>query len=284
MDKVLVIDGQTFELVGVQREGVSAVYRGGGSYVRIGEPHKIERDLAFHRRMEEAGFPVAKLLGAGAHGGFAYFIEASLGERRLGLLFAEDFETQGAVGEAHIAELIAIVEKHIIAQMGTRMSESAWDDFQSGIRLPELCAELPDEARKIRERFARAKIALTLFPFVVTHGDFNAQNLYRDGVIDLEDSFCAPVGYDPLSVLATIDAMPESRDYEFYARYHLSEAHRVRYLGEIDTIARANGLPTFSEHEEDFAFCRWVWLTVGMQRWPRIRQWRYDRFRKRFLS
>ena len=283
VEQTLTVDGTTYELVGVQREGMSAVYRGEGCYLRIGEKAKIERDLALHKKMEAAGFPVARLLGEGMYEDMAYFVEASLGERRLGIAFGDEYEESGAVHAETFSELIAVTERHVRAQLQTQISEPLWDEFAAGIRLDELCKELPDDAERIRARFAEAKKKLASFPFVVTHGDFNTQNLYRDGVIDLEDSFFAPIGYDPISVLTTIDAAPDSQEYEFFARYRLSADQRAVYLHAVDAIAREGGLPAFSAQEDSFAFCRYVWLAVGMQRWPKIQAWRYDMLKKHFL-
>src|SRR6185295_16172355 len=83
---------QDFEQVCVRRSGV-AVYRGDGTYLRIGSG--LEPELEAHRFMLEHGFPVARILAHGMHEGLPYAIEESLGDLTLG----DRFEAGLADGE-----------------------------------------------------------------------------------------------------------------------------------------------------------------------------------------
>jgi len=273
-EEELHLNNEKYVLVGVQRGGVSAVYRGDGTYLRIGVAAKIKKDLRFHKQMESAGFPVARLMAEGEKDDMSYFIEASLGERRLGVVFTSDQEQTGSIQGAHFEELCAVARLHFEAQCRTQLPVS-WEEFGEGIGLARLLSEMPAEADAISRRFERVKHNITL-PFVVTHGDFNAQNLYAHGVIDLEDSFPAPLGYDLMTVLTTVEFTPHSSDYEFYAKYQFSAEQRAEYLRRIDEWCSDFGLPPTSVHQEDLAFCRAVWMTGGLSVWPKLQKWRYD--------
>jgi hypothetical protein len=95
----IVFGGVAFEFVKSQRDGNSAVYKGPESYLCIGTPEKIKSDLALHKRMESAGFPVARLIAEGDLDGKAYFIESSVGEKTLSQMFAEETEAAGSISE-----------------------------------------------------------------------------------------------------------------------------------------------------------------------------------------
>jgi hypothetical protein len=99
--------------------------------------------------------------------------------------------------------------------------------------------------------------------------------MYENGIIDLEDSFYGPLGYDVISALRTIEWSPEMKSFEFYAHYRFSEEQKKAYLKAFRAIA---------PHAEDLAFCRAVWLSSGMQAWPRIQQWRFEKLISTYLS
>ena len=298
MEQTLTIDGKTFALLRIQRRGASGVYKGlpapagaraggqagDGEYLRIGEPGIIHRHLNIHRKMEEAGIPVPQLIGEGEQGGKAYFIEKSVGEQRLGDAFAEDWNSQGVIREANFKKFMTIVETYTKAQLRAPRAEGSKEHLSRGIKLDELCNELPEYAIRLREKFKDVFARITIFPSVITHGDFNPQNLYEDGVIDLEDAFYAPVGYDPICALTTINVFPDSKEYEYFARYRFSDAQKSACLAMIDRLFAEAEFPKVSKYEFEFEFCRVVWCTVGMQKWPKLQQWRYDYLIEKFLG
>ncbi len=267
----------------VQRGGTTAVYKSNGEYLRIGESVRIERDLKRHKKMEENGLPVAPLITDGELNGQRYFIERSLGEKRLRDLFEEDTARYGTISESNFESFLRITELFGRAQIKTVVPSKDFDEFAKGIYLDTLCAELADHKGTIRRRFENAAEKLKSFPFVITHGDLSPSNMYPDGVIDLEDSFHGPFGYDLVSSLVTNDYVPESPEYEFHAKYRFSENQRKNYLNLLDRILSENNLPPISDFIADFEFCRAVWLAVGMSKWPKVQKFRYDLLIKKFL-
>ena len=281
----LTIGGGLFQLVTSQRDGESAVYRSedGSRYLRIGKTERIRKDLELHKQMEAAGFPVATLVGEGETGGKHYFIESSLGEGRLGDLFGDDVSRDGAIAEEHFSKFLSVVERFGRAQLTTVVPPD-FDEFARGIHLDWLSAELPEYEKAIGKRFQEAVERLSIFPFVLTHGDFNPMNLYSEGVIDLEDSFRGPFGYDIMTALVHIGYFPDSAEYEYFSRYRFTPKQADRYRAMADTLSQQAGFPPLSRFEADFDFCRGAWSLVRMHKWPKLQEFRYNLFIKKFLS
>jgi hypothetical protein len=283
VEERVTIGGKQFELVRVQRGGVSRVYRGDGEYVRIGEPRIIKKHLDAHTLMEKAGFQVPHFLTKGEHDGQAYFIETSMGDVRLGDAFAEDCENAGVISEGRFDELLHVVEPYLRTQLKAPPAPASLRDMKAAIHIRTLCRELPTYAERIEQRYALVRARLSEFPNTLSHGDFNPQNLFARGIIDLEHAFQGPWGYDGLTALVHINWFPDGREYEYFARYRYSDEQKKKYLALVDTIALDNGLPELSQYQHDFEFCRAVWSSVRMQEHPKLQKWRYDMFIERFL-
>ncbi len=278
------IDNQRYTLLGIQRGGAS-VYRGdAGAYLRLGKPESIARDLGLHRAMVHAKYPVAPIISEGELGNLSYFVEKSLGSRSFRVVFQEDIDTVRAISKPHFDAFTAVMKKLYVAQV--RVSENDWhvEEFAEGIKLPLLCRELPQHASLLRKRFSEACDRLQELKGTLTHGDCNPANIYEGGIIDLEDSFHAPLGYDIVSALISIEWSPKTREFEFFAQYRFSHEQREQYLRQFDVLAKRMKMPKLSRYLDDLAFCRAVWLCSGMHKWSRIQQWRYEKLITEYLS
>ena len=284
MEAEFSIDSQRYKLLGKQRGGAS-VYRGdAGAYLRLGSRETIDRDLGLHRAMEAAKFPVAPIISDGELGNERYFVEQSLGTRSFRAIFQEDIDVSRAIAKSNFDVFVGVMKKLFSSQLKVSQKEWHTEEFAEGIKLPLLCKELPDHAEALRTRFAQACAQLRHVPGTLTHGDCNPANIYEGGIIDLEDSFHGPLGYDQISALTSIDWSPDTRDYEFYAQYRFSDGDRAQYLRVFDALMTKAKLPTLSKYADDLAFCRAVWLCSGMREWPRIQQWRYEKLLNDYLS
>lgn len=281
--ETITLAGREFVLVAIQREGESAIYKCGEEFARAGVRERILKDLELHKRMAAFGFPVAELRGEGEHENGYYFIESSLGERHFGDLFAEDMRVEGRILDETFARFVAISQRFAEAQLRSIDREKNFDQFADGIHLDILTEELPEDAESIRRYFERVKERVGVFPFVITHGDFNSRNLYPAGVIDLEDSFMGPAGYDLATNIFHTRYMPDSPEYEYFRRYSFTEEQEREYLGAMDVLYARHGLPKLSDYFDDFGFCRAVWMLVRMHQWPKLQKFRYDLFRKDYL-
>ena len=278
------LNGQEFLFVVVQRGGNSAIYKSKDSFLRIGTKEKILADLALHKKMEAAGFPVARVIAEGNHNGQLYFMESSLGDTHLGALFANDVEKREVISAEQFESFVLITEKFARAQLTTRRDAQNYTEFAQGILLQKLSEELPEHAEGLGIRFQEVQEKTKQLPFVVTHGDFNPNNLYSKGVIDLEDSFHAPYGYDLVSAMTHINYFPDSKDYEFYAKYRFTSEQKKKYFERMDAISTKAGLPPLSRFKEDFEFCRAIWLAAKLNHIPKLQEFRYDMVIDKFLK
>lgn len=276
------LGGKHFTLLGLQRAG-TAVYRGEGMYARIGDPSVIARDIAYHREMEKAKYPVAPILAEGTIDGRAYFIEKSLGSKSYTTIFADELES-GRISDESFAAFLNSVKTLYTAQLKAADGEWSADDFAIGIRLPDLMSELPAHRSAIQAKFTRATGKLRTLPGVLAHGDCNPSNMYEGGIIDLEDSFRGPLGYDAVSALTSIEWSPPTRNYEYFARYSFTPELRSRFMDAIDKLHHRAKLPPLSDFKNELSFCRAVWLCAGLAPWPRLQQWRYDTFVSTYLD
>ena len=285
MSATITVDGIVYTQVERRRPERaldSDVYRSENSYLRIGAPDVIGRTIRIHREMESAGFPVARMLSEGVQGGRRYFIEESLGDVTFRLLFTRETETTGKVSDKTFDAFADVAKKFLHAQAKARTPSDA-RGFAAGIHLDVLAEELPQYRLSLPMRFERILQRLEIFPFVLSHGDLGPANMYPRGVIDLEDSFPAPFGFDAISALTTIDWFPDGSEYEFPAKFRFTSDQRHRYLTMIDEVAVREVLPALSPYLGDLDFFRAVWLCARMGEWPNIQKWRYDRFIREYL-
>jgi len=251
--------------------------------LRIGDRERIERDLARHRQMAEAGFPLATILSEGTSDGQSYFIESSLGEKHLGARFADDIEQTGAIRPELFEKFVLVVEKFARAQLNTRDVGNQISGLEAGILLSKLLEEMPEHSSSITERFNQAQNKLKELPLVLTHGDCNPNNLYPEGIIDLEDSFQGPYGYDLVSAIEHINSFPDSREYEYFAKYRFTPEQKKQFYDRLDAISVESGLLPLSEYAEDLEYCRAVWLAADIPRTPKLQKFRFDALVNRFL-
>ncbi|OGG54529.1 hypothetical protein A3C20_04395 [Candidatus Kaiserbacteria bacterium RIFCSPHIGHO2_02_FULL_55_25] len=280
MEEHLIIEGKSFDLVSLQRSA-AGVYRATDEYLRIGPPAQIAKDLEMHRAMERAGYPVAKILSEGTYEGHSYFIEESLGET-FRMRFTKEYETSGAVSDATFDELVEAVGKYLEPQ-SKAIVVSDPEQFAKGIHLEILKQELPEYASRIQAKFEESLRSISDFPYVISHGDLNPSNISAQGVLDLEDSFPAPLGFDIASVLSTNEWFPESGDYEYQAKWKITDAQKSAYIVTLDDRLGRLGYSGFRANYKPFEFCRIIWMVVRMHKTPKIQEWRYQKMINEYL-
>ncbi len=275
-DKQIIIDNVEYHLEDIQRSGNSAIYKDNINYLRIGAPEKIDKDLSFHKKMEAFGFPIAKLRGEGDYQGMRYFIEKSLGDEHFGQILKRETQALGHVSDESFEIFLNILIKFGAAQIKTISSDQDWESFRNGIHLDIICRELPEYADRIVARYKQSEERLKAFPFGIMHGDFTPFNIYPKGVIDLEDSFVGPLGYDLGSFVEIQNWFPETSDDEFHRVYKFTPEQRAKLISSIDDLYVNAGLAKISDYTEDFNLTKGIWFTVRMQSLPKLQQFRYE--------
>ena len=287
MEKTLTIEGMEFVQMPRVRVGGPTdpveVYRGEGIFLRLGTAKSLQGHLDTHRKMQESGFPVANILKTGTIEDKIYFIEEGLG-RSLMELFTEDCKSAGSITDDHFVILTDLTRRHLEAQFRSVQEARYTEAFATGIHLHIVCEELPEWSAAIKRRFDEAIANTAVYPFVLSHGDYNVANILEKGEIDLEDAMLAPIGFDPVSAIVTTEMYPLTGDYESLSRYQFSDSQRAAFYALCDSVFQSHGIPPLSARAHDFAFFRTVWLVARMHKWPKTQQYRYDLFIKRYLN
>jgi hypothetical protein len=280
MDEVVEINAEQYQFVKARRNETGVyVSRDRKRYVRVGPKDAIEAERRFHERLIAEGYPVSKIIEAGELvDGRAYFIEASVGGAPFGPRFLKECREQGAISSEQFEPFFEIVKKYLETQKKQTVGAQNWESVYVGMFFETLLEELPGDRELILACWEKIRLELKDIPFVLCHGDFNAFNILPDGVVDFEHTFEGPLGFDLVTIFTTPDWFPISGDYEFSFTYRYSEAQKERIW---------NILPELKKYEVPLSLLRAVWLCVRMYEWPKIQEWRYNKFREeagRFLQ
>lgn len=187
------LSSRSFALVCVRRSG-AAVYRGDGTYLRVGPPTVDE--LALHRRLLAAGYPVAEILEVGEHAGAPYFVEASLGPDTWGDLHEERIAGGHHVTDLEFWELGEVLLRWGRAQVQGPRREWSDSELSDLVGVARAADHVPELATSICAAFEQAVTGLRGLPGAWQHDDLHAFNACAGGVIDVEGVGWAAAGYD----------------------------------------------------------------------------------------
>jgi hypothetical protein len=257
-EQVIVVEDISFNLVKVQRDKKSAVYKSkdGSKFLRIGEKSKMDRDLNRHKGMIDGNLPVSKIISQGAIGMYEYFLEESLGDNLLGSLFKKDFESLGKISDENFNRLIQISTQLLQSQIENSVKTRNWSEVAKGIHLDWIIEELPELKEKITKRYEMSMSALDMLPFSMVHGDYNPYNILEGGIIDFEDGFYAPVIFDVGATLLYAKNFPLELEVklEINGGYRYSDGQIQAYADAIDNVMETNNLPKFSDKKDSVEF------------------------------
>ena len=281
--ETVIIDGRTFRFVKRSRRGDVAVYTNGELFARVGEKSVIKRMTVLHKKFDSLGFPVPGFVSSGEINAGAYYTEESLGEKCFSQLFRDDMEKYGGISDTLFESFLKVTERFIRAQVSATVDVPEGLSLRGLIRPETLAEELPEYGEKIVRLFDEAVSAVASLPPVLTHGDFNPHNLFPRAVIDFEQTYCAPAGYDAVTNIFSINYFPASRNYEYYRWYSFTPEQERLYYTLLDRLYTEAGLPAISEYRKHFEYFRAVWATKQNFGAPKLRVWRYELFKKNYL-
>ncbi len=250
------------------------VYRSDNTFLRIGPRELLEKEKIFHQKLFDLGFPVPQILEEGEKEGQYYFVESSVGSEHFGDIFKEDMQKDGVISDENFTRFLQIAKKFAEAQL-KETSVINWQTFEGVLHANILFEELPVLREKSIFALKKARERTQELPAVLSHGDFNPYNIFEKGCIDLEHFSTAPAGYDVITNIFHFKMFPRGDAYEHPQKYRFSKEQIDKYFLEIDTIYQSKGLPAISRYKDDFSFCRSIWSTGRMARWPRLQKWRY---------
>ncbi|MES2087993.1 MAG: aminoglycoside phosphotransferase family protein [Patescibacteria group bacterium] len=279
----IIIDGKKFKIVRQSRRGEVTVYTSGKFYARVGKPEVVAAMLSLHKKFDSFGFPVAPTVGSGEFESQAYFIEESLGDECFSFLFKHDFDKDGVISPELFERFISVSEKFARAQLRSATVDMTDVSFTKLVGPDDLKDELPEFSQRISERYQQALTGLKVFPQVLTQGDFNPHNIFPKGVIDFEETYYGPAGYDLVTNIFSNEYFPSVTGYEYIRLSSFTDEQKALYYKRLDAIYIAAGLPKISDYLQHFEFLRAIWLVKRNHRMPKLQQWRYELFKKNYL-
>lgn len=257
-------------------------------YLRIGDPELAKKEVDFHKRLIEEGFPVAHILSEGEANGKVYWIEESLGNEIFTDRFTREVVENGKISEATFAIFLQHAKAVHEAQIRSCAIKPYTLDALGGVvEEPEMEAELPDFRDKTRAAWEKAKTRVEHLPICLTHGDFTAHNILEHGVIDFGDHFEGPLGHDMMNVITTPFWFPKDTSFELFGTYDFTEEQIDRFFAACGTSHTPFGTFELRDVFDDLFILKALWWAVRNQANPMLQEWRYERFRdivSRYLS
>ncbi len=282
----LTIGDKEYTLVKQRREAPMAVYKHGSTFLRVGHKRDVEKELAQRDKLKEYGFPIPRRFREGeTKEGWVYYTERSMGNENFTDIFVKDIERQGMIDEKSFQQFMSITKEFAEAQLKTIDDKADVKQFFESTSVKDIGKDFTaDERKKIEKLVLEAAERLAVFPLVLTHGDFNSHNLYRNGVIDFEGLFYAPVGYDIATNIFNPEFFPLLGDYELINPYRFSTEQKKQYYDFFDKFYLEKGIPRISDYCKYFEFFRATWLTANKSHIPKVHEFRINLYRKYFLE
>ncbi len=276
----ITIGGKVYEHVKTREYTPVSIYQGNGEFLRIGPKDLIAPELNLHKKLLGYGFPVPAILSEGEQDEKFYYTEQSFGDDLLGDVFWKDCIKENRISDEHFSSLLNLSEQFAQAQLKTASTDRDDESFYLGIHMDYVLEELPEIKADILAAFEKIKVRTAGLPTVLTHGDFNAYNLFEGGVIDFGSIHNSPAGYDMVNNIYHTYNFPKTGDYESKRRYEFTQEQIKQYFASMDKIYLQAGLPKLSDFTEDFILGKTIWSVTRMQRYPKVQKWRYDRFKQ----
>ena len=276
---VVKIEGEVFTRVKDRRHGTSIfVDVRGLKYLRIGQRMQVDKELILHKRLLHYGFPVASILTEGSFGEWRYWIEESLGKITFGELFDTEMVHTGQISEESFNTFLSIILRFHVAQESTiDCAQIDSEVLAKNIGLYNLMNDLPLEREKIGKTWEKILFCLKSVPICFTHGDFLPNNLLERGVIDFEDSFLGPIGYDILNPITTPYWFPREPVQGRKRLSWFSESQLERYLKAVDMYTFQDHVWRIENFFDPLFLLKAIWWTSGNGRSAPLLLWRSRR-------
>ena len=171
-------------------------------YLRTGEVSAIHSEAEFVKMAKDHGFPVPQVVDVGLlPDGTGYFVETSAGAENFSSLFRRESAAAGEISDALFDTFRAVVFQFLAAQLKPLCRQPEPSQLREGLRIDKVQKQDPDIAGRVEQAVAKAKNRMRQLPLVFTHGDLSPFNIMPKGIIDFEERFVAPAGYDALTAV-----------------------------------------------------------------------------------
>lgn len=276
---VIEIESETFTHVKDRRHGTS-IYVGtdGSKYLRIGQPNEVKNELGLHKRLLDKGFPIASIVAEGSLGELNYWIEESLGKTTFGERFDKEMIETGQISDESFNQFLSIIIRFRAAQESTiECGQIDSNVLAKNVGLHRLIADLPFENEKIMKAWEKISRDLENAPVCFTHGDFLPNNVLEKGIIDLEDYFFGPIGYDVLNPVTTPYWFPKEPVQGFQRWSWFSESQLNQYLEAVNTYEFQGNTWSIKDFFDPLFLLKAIWWVSGNGKSSHLHLWRNQR-------
>lgn len=276
---VIEIKGEIFTHVKDRRHGTS-IYVGvdGSKYLRIGQINEVKKELCLHKQLLDRGFPIASIVGEGSFDDLSYWIEESVGKTTFGERFDKEMIETGQISDKSFDQFLSIIVRfHTAQELTIERTHIDSKILAKNIGLHHLVTDLPLEREKIMKTWEKILSDLENVPVCFTHGDFLPNNILEKGVIDLEDYFFGPIGYDILNPITTPYWFPKEPVQGFQRWSWFSESQLEGYLKAVDIYGFQGDTWKIKDFFDPLFLLKAIWWTSGNGKSLHLQLWRNQR-------
>ncbi|EKE29838.1 MAG: hypothetical protein ACD_2C00088G0003 [uncultured bacterium (gcode 4)] len=243
-----------------------------GIYIRFWKKEYMKKEFEQHNLFIKHDFPVSELVACFEDGEYFAYAEKNIWKNPLARMLLDWEMTKDSMQNA----LIWILKRYISAQGNTVNKDWRYDEINEFNMLDwfrKENAELGFVDEELTERvIQKIREDLAWKDFELTHGDFNAFNIFELWVIDLEDSFNGVFWYDAVTLVTHNYWFPISWA-EMNLAYSFREADMLEMFSVFNEI-------TWKKIEEVFDLnfiLRWIWSCYMMHDTPIVQKYRFKR-------
>lgn len=274
------LDNQIFSYLDDQRNSLKLyVNKKRSQYLRLGGTDIIDKEVAQHHHLIDGGFPVAKIIKKDKWQNLSYWIEESLGEKHLADIFADEYKENGCITEKTFQLFLTIVEKFKTAQLKILKTSINLDEVYKGVGFGYILDELPQYKNKLETIWNHLYKKLENFPATYCHGDFTSHNIMPLGVIDHEDHFEGPFGYDLITAITPAYWFPADQSHGSYARRsQFSQTQKEEFFNRFGIFQYDGKHFNLKDYFNPLFFLKATWWSVRNYKNPKIQEWRYQKY------
>ena len=173
----------------------------------------------------------------------------------------------------------AINLQFLTAQINLSCRQIGPSELRGGIQMANVLHQNPDVADLLEQAVAKAEERMLGLPLVLTHGDLSPFNIMPGGVIDFEERFIAPAGYDAITCIAfqRLWDHPMSDGTGTMRLWDFDPRQIAGFLSQADDLFAAQGLPPLSGFFDDFLMLKAIWALSYEKpddlQSPQMRRW-----------
>ncbi|MFD5208624.1 aminoglycoside phosphotransferase family protein [Streptomyces anulatus] len=261
-------------------DGAVYVSADGTRYRRTGGT-ALRSEAAFQQMAAALDYPVPQVLEHGETSDGTFFVdEESLGGQSLHEEALASLDGRRELPD-QVVDQLAEVSSRLLAAQAAHPADGGPDALRRWVEQAgwthNVFTENPDlDTPRTRAALTRATDELTEAPMVWGHLDFGLPNVLPAGVIDWQHHGVTPLGYD---VALALEVIPFKGGAKGYAA---TPQQRERYLGVLDSAARAASRPPVSPHLGAFLLVKSLFFLALMRptdpaRVNKHQKWQYRR-------